>query len=129
MENEIIQIFTEGAPPPAGHYAQGVTYGNLIFVSGQLPVRPDGTHRAGDSFEEQTEQTLANLIAILHAAGAGPKDVLKVTAYLVGVEHWPTFNKLYATAFGEARPARAVVPVPALRHGHLIELEAVALRR
>jgi enamine deaminase RidA (YjgF/YER057c/UK114 family) len=92
-------------------------------------VRPDGTHRAGDSFEEQTEQTLANLIAILHAAGAGPKDVLKVTAYLVGVEHWPTFNKLYGMAFGEARPARAVVPVPALHHGHLIELEAVALRR
>jgi 2-iminobutanoate/2-iminopropanoate deaminase len=124
----IDRITTDLAPKPAGHYAQGVAYRDLVFVSGQLPVSRQGKARADLSFEEQVKLALSNLLAIVKAAGSGPERVLKVTAFIVGVENWPAFNAIYAAAFGEARPARSVVPVPALHHGCLIELEAIAAR-
>ena len=68
------------------------------------------------------------MLAILHQADCGPDRVLKVTAYIVGVENWPDFNRVYAEVFGEAKPARTVVPVPELHHGYLIEVEAIAAR-
>lgn len=127
-DTPIERITTDAAPAPAGHYVQATAWGELVHVSGQLGVRPDGSHTAGQPFEAQARQALANLLAILAAAGSGPGGVLKVTAYIVGVEHWPDFNRLFAEAFGAARPARAVVPVPGLHHGYLIEVEAVAVR-
>ena len=127
-DTPIERIATDAAPAPAGHYVQATAWGKLVHVSGQLGVRPDGSHTAGQPFEAQARQALANLLAILAAAGSGPGGVLKVTAYIVGVEHWPDFNRLFAEAFGAARPARAVVPVPGLHHGYLIEVEAVAVR-
>ena len=63
------------------------------------------------------------------SAGSGPQDVLKVTAYIVDVRNWPSLNKVYAEVMGQARPARVVVPVPALHYGYLIEIDAVAVRR
>lgn len=115
-------------PAPAGHYAPATAWRDLVFVSGQLPVRPDGTHTADLGFDVQARQVLANLVAVLAAAGATPATVLKVTCYLVGVEHWPAFNAIYAEVFGEAKPARAIVPVPELHHGYLVEIEAIAVR-
>ena len=66
---------------------------------------------------------------MLKEAGSGTDHVLKVTAYIVGIENWPRFNAIYAEIFGGAKPARAVVPVPALHHGCLIEIEATAVRK
>ena len=128
MTNTILPIATEAVPEPAGHYAQGVAWRDLVFVSGQLGPRPDGSHTFDRPFEEQARQALANVLAILREAGAGPQQVLKVTAYLVGVENWPAFNRIYAEMLGDARPARTVVPVPGLHHGYLIEIEAIAVR-
>jgi 2-iminobutanoate/2-iminopropanoate deaminase len=125
---DITPVSTPDAPAPAGHYAQAVTFGNLIFVSGQLAARADGTHAADETFEVQTRVVLANAFAILRAAGSAPERVLKVTAYIAGVEHWPTFNRIYAEMFGEWRPARSVVPVPELHHGYLVEVEVIAAR-
>lgn len=125
---DIERISTPSAPPPGGHYAQATAWGDLIFVSGQLPGRPDGTPTSDLPFEAQARQAIANLLAILTAAGSGPDRTLKVTAYIVGINHWPVFNRIYGDLFGEALPARAVVPVPALHHGYLIEIEAVAVR-
>ncbi len=71
---------------------------------------------------------LGNVLAILKEAGSGPDRVLKVTAFIVGVENWPAFNRIYAEVFGDSRPARSVVPVPSLHHGCLIEIEAIAAR-
>lgn len=124
----IERIMPADLPAPAGHYSAATAWRDLIFVSGQLPVRADGSHAADQPFDAQAEQVLANLLAVLRAGGATPASVLKVTAYLVGVEHWPAFNRVYAAAFGESRPARAIVPVPALHHGYLVEVEAVAVR-
>lgn len=120
-------ITTSDAPAPLGHYVQATAHGGIVYVSGQLAVRPDGTHSVGASFEEQTRQALANVLAIVKAAGGSPGSILKVTAYIVGVENWPTLNRIYGEVLGEARPARSVVPVPTLHHGYLIELDAVAV--
>jgi len=125
----IERLHTTAAPSPGGHYVQATKFGDLIFVSGQLPTLPDGTQTADAPFEIQARQALANLLAILAAAGSGPDSVLKVTAYVVGVDNWPIFNRIFAECFGDARPARAVVPVPELHHHFLVEVEAVAVAK
>ena len=114
-----------GLPLPAGHYSQAVvTRGGLVFVSGVLPARelPD------TSFEAQCASVFDQCAQILRAAGCELSDVVQCTAYLAGVEHWPAFNAAYAAVFGEHRPARAVVPVPALHYGFLVEVQLVAER-
>lgn len=122
---QIEPVLTDNAPKPLGHYSQAVRAAGLIHVSGQLPIKTEG--QSSDPFDEQARIVLRNLLAVLNAAGATPAHVVKVTAYIVGAEHWGSFNAAYAAAFGDARPARSVVPVPALHHGYLIELDAVAL--
>ena len=119
-------IAVPGAPPPQGHYSPGVVHGGLIYVSGQLGVRPDGGHTVDRPFEDQARQAIDNMLAVLAQAGAGPHSLLRVTAYIVGVENWPVFNRVYAERMGEARPARTVVPVPELHHGYLVEVDALA---
>ena len=126
MAGEIGIIHTAQAAAPGGHYAQAVSYQGLLHVSGQLPVRADGSHSAHQAFEVQASIALHNLLAILAQAGCQPANLLKVTVYLVGIEHWPTLDRLYARYLGEHRPARSVVPVPALHHGYLIEIDALA---
>jgi len=121
-------IATQSAPAPGGHYSQAVAYGDLVFISGQLPNVSAGADGASADFESQARRALANLLAVLDAAGCSTDEVLKVTAYIVGIEHWPAFNRAYADVMGSARPARSVVPVPALHHGYLIEIDAVAGR-
>jgi reactive intermediate/imine deaminase len=127
--DDLDRIATAQAPTPAGHYAQATAFRDLVFVSGQLPVRAGGTHDERGDFEAQARQAIANVLAIVRAAGSEPADVLKVTAYIVGVDNWPLFNRVYADAFGDARPARSVIPVPELHYGYLIELEAIARRK
>ncbi|MBX8508782.1 RidA family protein [Pseudomonas cichorii] len=119
-------IHTPNAAAPGGHYSQAVRHQGLLWVSGQLPVRADGSHSVDETFEVQAAIALNNLMAILEQAGSGADDLLKVTVYIVGIEHWPAFDQLYARCLGQHRPARAVVPVPVLHHGYLIEIEAVA---
>jgi reactive intermediate/imine deaminase len=121
-------VATADAPRPAGHYAQATVHDGLIFVAGQLGVLPDGTHRPEAPFEAQARQALENVLAIVRAGGSGPERILKVNVYIVGVEFWPAFNAVYAELFGDARPARAVIPVPELHHGYLVEVDAIAAR-
>lgn len=125
---DIESIVAGDAPTPAGHYSQGVAHDGLLFVAGQLGVLPDGTHQPEAPFEDQARQAIANMLAIVRAGGSAPERVLKVNVYIVGVEHWPAFNRVYAEMFGDARPARAVVPVPELHHGYLVEVDAIAAR-
>ena len=119
-------IHTSTASPPAGHYAQAIAHGDTLYISGQLPVSAQGRHNLEASFTEQAQVALDNVLAILKAAGGSPQDLVKVTVYVAGVNHWPEFDRLYAAALGEHRPARAVVPVPELHHGYLVEIEALA---
>lgn len=118
-----------GLAAPRGHYSHVATGQGLAFVSGQLPLDEHGAPRVDRPLREQAELALRNVAAALEAAGCGWEDVLKVTVYLAGVEHWPAFDEVYRQVLGSARPARAVVPVPALHYGVLVEVEAVALRQ
>lgn len=121
--------FVAAGRPPAGHYSPAVVSGGFVFVSGQLPVAPEtGTPMADFSVEEQTRQVMANVARILDAAGSSLDRVVNVTVYLTDVELWGRFNAAYAEAMGEHRPARAVVPVPALHHGVAVEVSVVAER-
>ena len=125
---DIDTIATTDAPTPAGHYAQAKAFDGLLFVAGQIPVRPDGAHTYDAPFEEQARQALANLLAIVRAGGSAPERLLKVNVYIVDIARWPAFNKVYAELMGDARPARAVIPVPELHHGYLVEVDAIAAR-
>lgn len=129
MSSQIQRLVPASVAPPGGHYSPGVAFGELIFISGQLPISADGTHLNDASFEDQVRQTLINVLAVAKAGGAEVEDILKVTVFLVGVENWPIFNRIYAEMFGAAKPARSVVPVPGLHYGYKVEIEAIAARR
>ncbi len=124
--NHLHTIFSPHAAAPGGHYAQAIAHAGVLYVSGQLPVRANGGHSSGQPFEVQASIALDNLLAILDEAGLSQRDLLKVTVYVVDIQHWPAFDRIYARYLGEHKPARAVVPVPALHHGYLIEIDAVA---
>jgi 2-iminobutanoate/2-iminopropanoate deaminase len=123
----LIPVLTDAAPRPAGHYSQAMIAGKQVFISGQLPIQPDGAPLPDDSFETQARQAIANMLAILNAAGGSPERLARVTAYIVGVENWPRFNAVYAEMLPDVRPARTVVPVPELHYGYLIEIDAIAI--
>lgn len=124
-----IDTFTapEGLAPPRGHYSHATRGGGLVFVSGQLPVAGDGTVLHDAPFEAQARQVLANVAAALRGAGSSIDRLLQVRVYIADIERWPAFNALYAEWAGAALPARAVVPVPALHYGCMLEIEATAL--
>ena len=113
---------------PGGHYSHAVIAGGLVFVSGQLPIAPAGEKLNQGSFDAQARQVLANVEAALVAAGTGIAQLVQVRVYVTDIAHWPAFNQIYAEWAGDSRPARAVVPVPMLHHGFLIEVEAVAMQ-
>jgi len=122
-------ITTDNAPAAAGHYSQAVVHGGLVYVAGQLPLVPGDPKRRLESFEEQAEQVIANVIAIIEASGSSADRILKATVYIADIAHWPAFNAVYARRLGAHRPARTVVPVPALHHGYLVEMDAIAALR
>ncbi len=111
---------------PGGHYSHGTVANGFVFVSGQLPVTPQGERLVHASFAEQAAQVLANVQAVLEACGSGVGRLVQVRVYVDDMAHWPEFNAIYAAWAGAHRPARAVVPTGALHHGLKVEVEAVA---
>jgi 2-iminobutanoate/2-iminopropanoate deaminase len=126
IPSNIYTVATKNASPAGGHYSQAVCSGNLLFVSGILPITPDGEKLSGRPFVEQAETVLSNLEAIIRAGGSSLDKTLKVTVYIADIEKWGAFNKLYAAKFGSHKPARAVVPVPHLHYNLELELAAIA---
>ena len=124
-----ISIRTSNAPAPGGHYSQAIVHNGLVFVAGQLSIDPSSGEKLAGSIEEQTERTLRNLEAILHASGSDLAHVLKTTVFVSDIAHWGKVNEVYARVFGEHRPARSVVPTRDLHYGFLVEIEAVAAVR
>jgi reactive intermediate/imine deaminase len=112
---------------PGGHYSHAVSAGGFVFVAGQLPVAADGRKLNQEPFEAQARQVLANVEAALRSAGSSIDKLVQVRVYITDIAHWPEFNQVYAQWAGQARPARAVVPVPLLHYGFLVEVEATAL--
>jgi reactive intermediate/imine deaminase len=128
MSLDPIALFVSSRlPPPGGHYSHACAANGFLFVSGQLPSTTEGYFMSGEPFEAQARQVLTNLKIIVEDAGLTLASIARVTVYLAGVEHWPAFNAVYAEIFKDHRPARTVVPVPALHHGVLVEIEAIAV--
>ena len=119
-------IQTQTAPTAAGHYSQAIIHNGVVYVAGQLPIKPGSTDRSVGSIEEQTEQTLRNVESILQAAGSGLDRVLQMTIYVSDIELWGGVNTAYARVMGAHKPARAVVPVKDLHYGYQIEIQAIA---
>jgi 2-iminobutanoate/2-iminopropanoate deaminase len=112
------------APPPIGAYSRAVRAGDLLFVSGQLPRDPATGELMGDDIRSQSRAALANLERVLKAGGASLEDVVSVSVYLAGIQHWNAFNEVYAATFSPPYPTRTTVS--AELHGALVEINAVA---
>lgn len=112
-------------PPPAGHYSPAIQSGNMLFISGQLPVNAEVLRPEGD-LAAQAAVVFANIDTLLEAAGASNANLVNVQVYLADVALWPELNRLYAVWLGDHRPARTVVPCPALHYDALLEVSAVA---
>jgi len=121
-------VRTETAPAPfqGAPYSQAIRAGGLVFVSGQLALRPDHAEIAGETIQEQTEQVFANLRAILEEAGSGLDRLVKTTVYLADLGDFAGMNEVYARHVGHKPPARATIEVSALPSGAKVEIEAIA---
>ncbi|WP_443115389.1 RidA family protein [Herbaspirillum seropedicae] len=122
-----ITLNPAGLATPGGHYSHAAIGNGMVFISGQLPIDAEGRKLTDATFDVQARQVLANVEAALAGVGSEIGKLLQVRVYLTEVAHWPAFNDIYARWAGSARPARAVVPVPALHFGLQIEVEATAL--
>jgi 2-iminobutanoate/2-iminopropanoate deaminase len=120
-------IRTERAPAPfqGAPYSQAIRVGDLVFVSGQLAVRPGESEMVGDTIAEQTEQVMANLGAILEEAGTGLDRLVKTTVFLANLADFQGMNEVYSRHVGDRPPARSTVEVAALPSGALVEIEAI----
>jgi 2-iminobutanoate/2-iminopropanoate deaminase len=124
------RVATEHAPQPSrgAPYSQGVTFGELVFVSGQLPVDPATGHVVEGGIEAQTHRVMKNIEAILAEAGSGLDQLLKTTVYLTDRAHWEPMNGVYRDYVGDVPPARSAITVGPLAFGALVEIEAIAHR-
>ena len=122
-------IRTEVAPAPfqGAPYSQAIKAAGLVFVAGQVSLKPDHGEIIGDTVQEQTEQVLTNLRAILEAAGSGLDRLVKTTVFLQSLDDFPGMNEVYKQHVGDQPPARSTVEVAKLPSGALVEIEAIAL--
>jgi 2-iminobutanoate/2-iminopropanoate deaminase len=120
-------VKTESAPKAIGPYSQAIKAGDLVFVSGQIPLDPETATVVAGSIREQTERTLTNLGAVLTAAGSSLGSVLKTTVYLADMGEFTEMNEVYATFFSDTPPARSTVEVSRLPRDVRVEIDAIAL--
>lgn len=120
-------VATAEAPAAIGPYSQAVIAGDMVYTSGQIPLRPDGTLLEG-SIAEQAEQVLKNLVAVLQEAGSGLSQVVKTTVFLKDMNLFAEFNEVYGSFFKDHKPARSTVEVARLPKDVLVEIECIALR-
>ena len=120
-------VATAGAPAAIGPYSQAIRAGNLLFVSGQIPLDPATGALVGDDIVAQTRRVLQNLAAILEAAGSSFKQVAKTTVFLQDMNEFAAMNEVYAEFFPAPAPARATVQVARLPKDVKVEIELVAL--
>jgi 2-iminobutanoate/2-iminopropanoate deaminase len=122
-------IVTEQAPQAIGPYSQAVAWGQLIFCSAQIALRPEGgSELVGAGVAEQTEQCLRNLSGVLQAAGASMETVVRTTVFLTTLDNFAAMNEVYGRYFTADAPARSTVAVAGLPRGALVAIDAIAYR-
>ena len=119
-------VATDQAPKAIGPYCQAIVLGGLVFCSGQIPLDPRSLKVVEGGIEEQTEQVLKNLAAVLKAAGSDPSKVLKTTVFLKNLDDFQRMNVVYQGVFGEHTPARSTVQAARLPLDVMVETECIA---
>jgi 2-iminobutanoate/2-iminopropanoate deaminase len=119
-------IHSDKAPRAIGPYAQGIRAGNLLFLSGQIPIDPASGELVSGDIVAQTRRVMDNVSAVLEAAGASLEHVIKTTVYLIDLGDFAVFNTTYASYFTSDPPARSTVQVAALPKGARVEVEVIA---
>lgn len=119
------RINTAQAPQAIGPYSQGMVANGLLFTAGQIGIDPQTGRLVDGGFAQQFERTLANLTAVLEAAGASWGDVVKTTVYLHDMADFAAFNEMYGRLIGDARPARTTIQAGGLPRGALVEIDAI----
>lgn len=122
----LTSVQTDSAPAAIGPYSQAIAANGFLFTAGQIALDPSTGQVVAGDVVAQADRVLANLRAILDAAGAKWSDVVKTTVYLLDMNDFPRVNEVYARALGSARPARSTVQVSALPRGVLVEIDAIA---
>lgn len=120
-------IVTSDAPGAIGPYSQAIDAGAFVFASGQIPINPE-TGEIPEGIVAQTEQSLANVCAILSAAGLTTDNVVKTTVFLSDMDNFGAMNEVYGNVFSEPYPARSAVAVKTLPKNVLVEIEVIAVR-
>ena len=126
MNKSLLKVSTEKAPAAIGPYSQAVIAGGVLYTSGQIPVNPETNAIAGDTIEEQAEQVMKNLGAVLAEAGTTFEKVVKTTCFIADMGDFAKFNEIYAKYFTE-NPARSCVAVKTLPKNVLCEVEVIAV--
>ena len=126
MNESLLKVSTEKAPAAIGPYSQAVVAGGVIYTSGQIPVNPETNAIAGNTIEEQAEQVMKNLGAVLAEAGTTFEKVVKTTCFIADMGDFAKFNEIYAKYFTE-KPARSCVAVKTLPKNVLCEVEVIAV--
>jgi len=121
-------ISTDEAPPAIGPYSQGIQYGDLLFISGQIPIDPATGEIQSENIEDQTRLVLDHIGAVLRAAGMDYGNVLQCSVFLTDLDDFPAMNAIYADYFPVDPPSRATVEVSRLPRDVLIEISAIAAR-
>ncbi|MBT3673984.1 MAG: RidA family protein [SAR86 cluster bacterium] len=118
-------IFTSKAPAAIGPYSQAVQWGDVVFISGQIPLNPENGQLNNATFEDETNQVLDNLEAICQEAGGTLDHILKLTIYLTDLSKFDVVNSIMASRFSEPFPARATVEISKLPKEVSIEMDAI----
>ncbi|MGP4060728.1 RidA family protein [Halobacillus sp. H74] len=121
-------VSTDQAPSAIGPYSQATDLGNLIFISGQIPLNAETMEFVSDDVKEQTGQVMKNIGAILKEAGLTYQNLVKMNIYLDSMDNFAIVNEVYASYLNEPYPARAAVEVSKLPKGAKVEIEAIAAR-
>ena len=126
MNERLLKVSTEKAPAAIGPYSQAIVAGGVLYTSGQIPVNPETNAIAGNTIEEQAEQVMKNLGAVLAEAGTTFEKVVKTTCFIADMGDFAKFNEIYAKYFTE-KPARSCVAVKTLPKNVLCEVEVIAV--
>ncbi len=121
-------IATSSAPAAVGPYSQAISFGNLLFCAGQIPLDPQTNELVQGGVTEQTTRVCQNIAAVLEANGMGFADVLKATVFLVDLKEFAAMNAVYGQYFTEPFPARSTIQVAALPRGAQVEIEVIAAK-
>jgi 2-iminobutanoate/2-iminopropanoate deaminase len=121
----VLFIQPPGIAKPRGHYTPAIVQNGFVFVSGQLPLDPEGKV-VGTTVEEQMLQCLKNIDTILKVSGSGISQVVKANVFVTDIAYWPKVNQVFADFFGDHRPARVVVPTGPLIDGVYVEVDCIA---